>query len=1317
MQVTSFTKKKENASSSGGSFFTNVVRTTTYATKADALSTARYIWGQAFDGSADITGDFYLGNNYKMAVDGFLYQGSPYNQVSYWRWLPTLDDSNSKVDVRRVDMKAQNFSMFLYEEDDDTELTFNSKGFKSNGFFGIESKELRLQADKMEQAFEEGNFDLGKGWLKANSVHTNNIYSQNTGSIYIADPVIMDGGLELNGDLKVQNLYSKNIDNEETVTTKDLVVTGNSHFFNLVIDEVKHAQGQIVLSPGSFHIDDFEEVTETVTPDINYGVAGEGQTDLEYKVVRLYQICEKDGEIIHNTIQPGDHVLCYTANVTDEGVFDARSWWTLCTSAKHKVSRQIEGEIKNCNVIDIVSEVRTSEGWTDPIWGKVVVKIDDNCAVVGSHNADRRAAILMCAYKSFDMDVKAPCIAQYKDIDGFSLEGKAWTYFSESGNKVRGELVIDATGEDVQEKIENEGKLYFHTAWSNSEDGRLDFCYDSQKDENLSYKFKGIATNKIPDETELRFGDYYWYPVDGRQDKLIPARERLYLASDDCLYLDVEYITENIRVKDYKIYAEITNYLGAKTTRQINRASDINKTLYYCGVIQQNWSDAPEYGSRYDFCTVYLADGNDNIFDSRSFAMTTDHGAILSVTDDIKARVTDDEGNINTLVMTAKYLRERITSAESTLDLLITDKSLELMIDNLKGKTNNISIDVDGLHASLRDFSDEQTQKWADYEVTIDGIKGEIKAVDGYARTQVARIDISLAGLTFEVSDKIVGAENLIDQTDFGIDETTDKWTINSVTFSGSAGPESNHGYATFSSGSYLSQALDGELKPACWYTLSLYTNDPSKIRTYFSTDFIDQSAKWSYCGTVQENVTLASDCDFTWRTDSNAKGALNGFKRYWLTFKTNTSWGASGNIRITFSASGSAKLGLVKMEEGRYMTSWDYSPRDRSARFKVTPEEIYLGITNFFNETSIKITDGQVIINADETIFTGNITLSDPNQGLIILDSYGNPRINIQNNSLGTLENFDFGADKSIRAFEKKTISSATSQVDFPTMTIDLGSLTAGRTLKFHSFGANAYWNDNPFHTNTDWCQINCDLRCNGTSQETWSQTVTSKNPDKWPYEYQMNDHSTQAASAGTYTLVVTGRIKLLNPDYSKTGQMNFQVGGLVEMTYSSINRVAIDGAVFASASDEYNWFGSDKTVFNRDGVKFMINSHGLLRNCPAPDDGHVYSQWTDASSTLPTSIVNVLTYTAGAYDAFICFSSVIGSSDEAQRTLTLPAPNGMHGKLMYVKNIVGWNTVVKCVNQNNIIRKESNEKANEVQINSALSIFLCDGWDWIQL
>jgi len=138
MQVTSFTKKKNNASSSsGGSFFTNVVRTTTFATKADALSNIRYIWGQPFDGTADITGNFFLGNNFRMDVEGTLNQGSPYNQVSFWRWLPTLDNSNSKVLVRRADMEAKNFSLRMTEEDNDQSVYFNTDGITADGKFSL----------------------------------------------------------------------------------------------------------------------------------------------------------------------------------------------------------------------------------------------------------------------------------------------------------------------------------------------------------------------------------------------------------------------------------------------------------------------------------------------------------------------------------------------------------------------------------------------------------------------------------------------------------------------------------------------------------------------------------------------------------------------------------------------------------------------------------------------------------------------------------------------------------------------------------------------------------------------------------------------------------------------------------------------------------------------------------------------------------------------------------------------------------------------------------------------------------------------------
>lgn len=58
------TKKSSSGgvkTASTGFSTTNITNiSTTFATEADRLSNTRYIWGQPFDGSADITGSFLL---------------------------------------------------------------------------------------------------------------------------------------------------------------------------------------------------------------------------------------------------------------------------------------------------------------------------------------------------------------------------------------------------------------------------------------------------------------------------------------------------------------------------------------------------------------------------------------------------------------------------------------------------------------------------------------------------------------------------------------------------------------------------------------------------------------------------------------------------------------------------------------------------------------------------------------------------------------------------------------------------------------------------------------------------------------------------------------------------------------------------------------------------------------------------------------------------------------------------------------------------------------------------------------------------------
>jgi hypothetical protein len=105
-------------------------------------------------------------------------------------------------------------------------------------------------------------------------------------------------------------------------------------------------------------------------------------------------------------------------------------------------------------MIEVVTEVSPVGGsYQNPSWGNVHVEIGDDICLLGSYNQDRRSAIVMCAHRSFDNNLEAPMIAQYNNIEGFTLTGKSTTYLAKNGNKITGSLVVASTGEDIMDII------------------------------------------------------------------------------------------------------------------------------------------------------------------------------------------------------------------------------------------------------------------------------------------------------------------------------------------------------------------------------------------------------------------------------------------------------------------------------------------------------------------------------------------------------------------------------------------------------------------------------------------------------------------------------------------------------------------------------------------------------------------------------------------------------------------------------------------------------------------------------------------------
>lgn len=1043
----------------------------------------------------------------------------------------------------------------------------------------------------------------------------------------MGDQVIMDGGLELNGDLTVRDLYSRNITNSDMITTKDLTVTGNAHFFNLVIDEVKHAGGQVVLSAGALRIDYIGQEGE-FTPSINFGVAGEGLTDEKYKTLSLYQICKDDDQSTDNTVQKFDHVICYTANVNDEGEFDARSWWTLVTGTGHGEKMAINGEVVECNRIDIVTKVLVNGEWVDPSWGEVVVKENDNCAVLGSHNRDRRSAIMLSAYNTFDPNIKAPAIVQYANIDGFTLAGKAWTCFARNGNKIKGDLIVESTGDSIEDFLRRYGDLWLHRAWANSPDGKIDFVRDSDKDPDKEYDYMGVCTTRSADDSELTYDKYHWTAVASRADRLIATRERLFLASDDCLYLDVEYMTKYISFPDFQIYADIFTYRGATTQRRVAQVSSVNETIFYTGLIQPNWSGVGSYQDRYCSATVYLTDSAGKIYDTHTVPVTWDAGAVFSVTDTIKARVADNNGNINSLIITANSLIERISSAESVLELIITDKSLSIAIDDLENRMNNIEITVDGLRAKISKASYDDgwiVSKFNELEITVDGIQSHIERIEHNAyddteiRRQISELSITVAGFDYKVGDKIVGCINILNATDFGIDEQTDfqsHWTSSgTVTASDDDGPVEGHGYLQIQSGASITQTVTGEIMPAEWYTLSIYCNQPT-FTTVFSTSIVDTDVKYWFC--MEELDFPYGNLNINWAAPTqNSHPALNSFRRYWVTFKTSASMSMTSPLTLTItSTSNGTFIALPKLEQGQYCSPWDYSQTDREARFHVDPSHIYLQLIERIDfdlkKTGIDIEHGKITLTADTTDVIGNLNIRQANDsGVTVYDETDKAVINIQPREIGQFS--DFSGQNYYNYFSQLE-QSVQQGYQFTCQKLAIGQLGSGNSISVQNIRLTMLAYSGSDYASPSTVTGTCYITKSSTSDGTQTQvsqtslTLTSSGTYDWT-SGQTISYTTDAQAYYFVYFYMEGSGTLV------TGQTTFcQCGARIYTQAARQTMIAKDGMFVNTSANKILWIGDDAVVMRQgDMLMKFDSSRGLQWGRTYGSGQSVTLQWFD--------------------------------------------------------------------------------------------------------
>ena len=240
------------------------------------------------------------------------------------------------------------------------------------------------------------------------------------GDTNIGGDTVIEGDLSVSGDTHLTNLWTENITNSGIIKTKNLEVSGLAHFFQLVIDRIKAAGGAILLTPA----DGFE--TALVEEDAS------GYT--------LY-FHAKDGEKqISNMWEVNDQAICQTFNASTGTSYNVSNtyYWALVTEVSEQaVEKTVSGVTNEYHYIKLSKSVYD---------GELNPKVGDEIAMLGSRNENdpqRQSAIYLSAYVSLDQGLTAPCFAEYKGVNDFSLSSHRHSYIDATGASFYGDFRID----------------------------------------------------------------------------------------------------------------------------------------------------------------------------------------------------------------------------------------------------------------------------------------------------------------------------------------------------------------------------------------------------------------------------------------------------------------------------------------------------------------------------------------------------------------------------------------------------------------------------------------------------------------------------------------------------------------------------------------------------------------------------------------------------------------------------------------------------------------------------------------------------------
>ena len=467
----------------------------------------------------------------------------------------------------------------------------------------------------------------------------------------------------INADVgNIKDIYSNNITNKKMIKTKDLTVTGTAHFFELVIDKIKAAGGAALFTPADgFDIDVVEAVENG------------------YK---LYWRCEVDGKVRQNMWQVNDQAICMSFNQAKVGVsynVSNKYYWSLVTAVSEydKPVTLEDGNKYNWITISTV----TFDGTVNPEKG-------DSIAMLGYRGTDdeaRQSAIYIAAYASFDKYIDAPFIAQYKGIKDFDIEKYRTSWWSLKTNKFVGDFVIESSGKNVVDFINEQVKVV---------DDKVDSSV-TELNTTINEKYSSLSAT-----------------IDGVNTKVVNNTTSITKLSEN-----LDTTNRNLEETNNNLDTTNGNITALKKTVKENYSTLDQKADAINAKVVANTNSITKLGTN-------LETTNGNITKLET-SVNEKYAALDIKADGISSKVSDNTTKITTLGNNLDTTNANVTSLKKT----VTENysTLDQKADSISSTVSSHTQIIEGLDGRVT----TNTQNISNIKQTADSINSTVQSING----------------------------------------------------------------------------------------------------------------------------------------------------------------------------------------------------------------------------------------------------------------------------------------------------------------------------------------------------------------------------------------------------------------------------------------------------------------------------------------------------------------------------------------------------------------------------------------------------------